>query len=199
MTAPKLSSFEGKILFFNGMYKLAIAAFPSAGAVIADEKKRYQSLDDNDLVRARLAGFKQTIFAEITEVDDIMTQLGLGFKIDPKTKEPTTEEYKELDFLVDLADWLGDIQVYCASEMVKFGLPIAEILSIIMASNFSKLQADGTTLYDENGKVQKGPGYWKPEPQIKQLLEEYIANAPRIQTEKQEAEKNGIITPEAGE
>jgi hypothetical protein len=38
-----------------------------------------------------------------------------------------------------------------------------------MQSNFSKLGADGKAIISE-GKVQKGPGYWKPEPQIKELL-----------------------------
>jgi predicted HAD superfamily Cof-like phosphohydrolase len=71
-----------------------------------------------------------------------------------------------------LADLLGDIQVYCASEMAKFGLPLDEVLAIIMRSNFSKLGADGKPIYDERGKVQKGPNYWKwkPEPKIKELL-----------------------------
>jgi predicted HAD superfamily Cof-like phosphohydrolase len=72
-----------------------------------------------------------------------------------------------------LADLLGDIQVYCASEMRKFGLPQDDVLSIIMQSNFSKLGADGKPIYDERGKVQKGPGYWKPEPKISAMLEEH--------------------------
>ncbi len=69
-----------------------------------------------------------------------------------------------------LGDLLGDVQVYCASEMAKFGLPLDEVLAIIMQSNFSKLDADGKPIYDERGKVMKGPGYWKPEPKIQALL-----------------------------
>jgi predicted HAD superfamily Cof-like phosphohydrolase len=69
-----------------------------------------------------------------------------------------------------LADLLGDIQVYAASEMAKFGLPLDQVLAIIMQSNFSKLGADGKPIYDERGKVQKGPDYWKPEPKIKEML-----------------------------
>jgi predicted HAD superfamily Cof-like phosphohydrolase len=75
-----------------------------------------------------------------------------------------------LEVLTMLADLLGDIQVYCASEMAKFGLPLDQVLAIIMQSNFSKLGADGKPIYDERGKVQKGPNYWKPEPKIKELL-----------------------------
>ena len=76
----------------------------------------------------------------------------------------------ELEALTMLADLLGDIQVYCASEMSKFGLPLDDVLGIIMQSNFSKLGADGNPIYDERGKVQKGPNYWKPEPKIQALL-----------------------------
>jgi predicted HAD superfamily Cof-like phosphohydrolase len=73
-----------------------------------------------------------------------------------------------------LADLLGDIQVYCASEMAKFGLPLDQVLAIIMQSNFSKLGADGLPIYDERGKVMKGPGYWKPEPKIQAMLSELL-------------------------
>ena len=40
-----------------------------------------------------------------------------------------------LEALVDIADWLGDIQIYCASEMRKYGLDNSVILETIMASN----------------------------------------------------------------
>ena len=46
------------------------------------------------------------------------------------------------------------------------------LLAIIRQSNFSKLGADGKPIYDERGKVQKGPGYWKPEPKISEMLAE---------------------------
>ena len=39
-----------------------------------------------------------------------------------------------------------------------------------MQSNFSKLGEDGQPVYDHRGKVMKGPGYWKPEPKIQELL-----------------------------
>jgi predicted HAD superfamily Cof-like phosphohydrolase len=43
-------------------------------------------------------------------------------------------------------------------------------LGIIMASNMSKLGPDGKPIYDERGKVLKGPNYWKPEPMIKRMI-----------------------------
>jgi hypothetical protein len=41
----------------------------------------------------------------------------------------------------------------------------------------SKLGADGLPIYDERGKVLKGPGYWKPEPTISLMLQNEINRA----------------------
>jgi predicted HAD superfamily Cof-like phosphohydrolase len=75
------------------------------------------------------------------------------------------------DIAVAIADLLGDIVVYCRSEALKYGLPLEDVLDVIMDSNESKLGADGKPIYDGNGKFLKGPNYWKPEPRIKALLE----------------------------
>jgi predicted HAD superfamily Cof-like phosphohydrolase len=86
--------------------------------------------------------------------------------------EEVAEGDSALD-VADLADWLGDMIVYCASEARRHGLPIEEVLHIIMDSNASKLGADGNPLINqETGKVEKGPNYWKPEPKIRTLLME---------------------------
>ena len=79
---------------------------------------------------------------------------------------------ERLDILTELSDWLGDLVVYCASEARRWGLPLPEVLGVIMESNFSKLGADGQPIYDERGKVMKGPSYWKPEPRIRDLLKD---------------------------
>ena len=75
-----------------------------------------------------------------------------------------------LDVMAELSDWLGDLVVYCASEARRWGLPLPEVLRVIMESNFSKLGADGKPIYDERGKVMKGPNYWKPEPKLRDML-----------------------------
>ena len=76
-----------------------------------------------------------------------------------------------VDIAVAIADLLGDIMVYCRSEALKYGLPLEDVLDVIMDSNESKLGADGKPIYDANGKFLKGPDYWKPEPRIKALLQ----------------------------
>jgi predicted HAD superfamily Cof-like phosphohydrolase len=105
----------------------------------------------------RLQAFKSILSEEINEIDEII--------------EAAQKQAPAIEVLTMLADLLGDIQVYCASEMAKFGLPLDEVLAIIMQSNFSKLGADGKPIYDERGKVQKGPDYWKPEPKIQACLQ----------------------------
>lgn len=171
MSDIKLRSFESKILFFNGMYKLPVSATPSINAVVADELKKdggetgEAKSNQGDLLLKRLRNFKSILLKEVDEMDQIIA------KVDG------TVPSGELDVLVDLADLLADLQVYCASEMAKYGLPVNEVLSIVMSSNFSKLGPNGEPIYDEEGKVQKGPGYWKPEPLIRQLLQEKIDEA----------------------
>jgi len=81
---------------------------------------------------------------------------------------------QDIEVAVSLADLLGDLIVYCASECRRWGIPMEQVLNIIMDSNFSKLGDDGLTSKDERGKILKGNSYWKPEPKIKQLLSGYL-------------------------
>lgn len=171
-TPLNFRSFESKILYFNGMYKLPCPPKPTLMAVAKAERLSMlaQTTDNAEIddineaspaafISRRLTAFKHTLLKEIEEVDLILEGMSTGYG-------------DQVDILTELADWLGDIQVYCASEMAKFGLPNKEILEIIMRSNFSKLQSDGSTKYDADGKVEKGPFYWKPEPEIKKLIVE---------------------------
>ncbi len=137
-----MSDFSRDIEKFNGIYKLPVSAVPT--------------LDVGVNAADRMAAFKDILMEEVHEIDEIIAA--------------QKEGKDELEVLTMLADLLGDIQVYCASEMAKFGLPLDQVLAIIMQSNFSKLGADGLPIYDERGKVMKGPGYWKPEPKIAELL-----------------------------
>ncbi len=104
----------------------------------------------------RLVKFKATLMDEVHEIDDIVTIANSGAS--------------KLEVAVALADLLGDIIVYCRSEALKYGLPLEEVLDLIMDSNESKLGPDGNPIYDQNGKFLKGPNYWKPEPKIRELL-----------------------------
>jgi predicted HAD superfamily Cof-like phosphohydrolase len=108
-------------------------------------------------VETRLAQFKKILLEEVNEIDDIKVKLGHHVK----------------EHLIPIADLLGDIIVYCASEAKRWGIPIDRVLHIIMQSNFSKLDVNGQPIYDERMKLMKGPNYWKPEPKIEQMLIEW--------------------------
>lgn len=145
-----LRSFESQILYFNGTYKLPVAPYPS-----------FKVIEEKDTVFNRMQNFKRILTDELQEIDTIV--------------ESVKEGKQEVDILTDMADLLGDIMVYCASEMAKYGIPQKETLAIIMSSNFSKLDSNGNPIYDSTGKVLKGPNYWKPEPMLKKMLEDKIA------------------------
>jgi predicted HAD superfamily Cof-like phosphohydrolase len=134
-------TFADRIAAMNAMYKLPAHDSPSLPANVAD----------------RLVKFKATLMDEVHEIDEIVTLAKSGGHA--------------TDIAVALADLLGDLMVYCRSEALKYGLPLEEVLDIIMDSNESKLDANGNPIYDANGKFLKGPNYWKPEPKIKALLE----------------------------
>lgn len=92
-----------------------------------------------------------------------------------KTLRDEVEELTELGItplerLVSLADLLGDVIVYCRSEAMRWGIPLEEVLDIIMDSNESKLDENGKPIYNENGKFLKGPNYWPPEDKIRELI-----------------------------
>lgn len=137
-----MSDFANDIKRFNGIYKLPVNDVPTTSIGVP--------------VSERLKAFKNILIEEVHEIDEII--------------EAQESGKSEMEVLTMLADLLGDIQVYCASEMAKFGLPLDQVLAIIMQSNFSKLGADGKPIYDERGKVMKGPSYWKPEPKLQALL-----------------------------
>jgi predicted HAD superfamily Cof-like phosphohydrolase len=133
-------SFAERIAAMNAMYKLPANERPVVPADVAQ----------------RLAKFKATLMDEVHEIDEIVKLANDGGA--------------PADVAVAIADLLGDIIVYCRSEALKYGLPLEDVLEVIMDSNESKLGADGRPIYDANGKFLKGPNYWKPEPKIKALL-----------------------------
>lgn len=78
------------------------------------------------------------------------------------------EEYLEAALrgdLTEVADALGDILYILCGTLLKHGLEhkIDEVFREIQRSNMSKLGADGKPIYRDDGKVMKGPSYFKPD------------------------------------
>jgi len=85
------------------------------------------------------------------------------------------EEYLEAvtnNDLVETADALGDMLYILCGTIIEHGMQhkIDEVFNEIQRSNMSKLGEDGKPIYREDGKVLKGPNYFKPD--IKKILEQ---------------------------
>ncbi|MFT5970431.1 MAG: putative HAD superfamily Cof-like phosphohydrolase [Flavobacteriales bacterium] len=66
--------------------------------------------------------------------------------------------------LVEIADALGDMMYILAGTILKHGLQnkIEEVFDEIQRSNMSKLDTNGEPIFREDGKILKGPNYFKP-------------------------------------
>lgn len=65
--------------------------------------------------------------------------------------------------VVETADAIGDLVYVLYGMALECGIPLADVLAEIQASNLSKLGADGKPILREDGKVLKGPGYHRPD------------------------------------
>lgn len=77
------------------------------------------------------------------------------------------DEYLEACYnnsLVEIADALGDQLYILCGTILKHGMQhiIEDVFDEIQASNMSKLGADGKPVLREDGKILKGPGYFRP-------------------------------------
>ena len=84
-----------------------------------------------------------------------------------KLMREENEEYLEAaqnGDLVEVADALGDMLYILCGTILEHGMQhkIEEVFDEIQRSNMSKLGADGKPIYREDGKVMKGPNYFKP-------------------------------------
>ena len=64
--------------------------------------------------------------------------------------------------LLEVADALTDILYVTYGAGHAFGINLDECFEEVQSSNMSKLNNDGKPIYDQNGKVMKGPNYFKP-------------------------------------
>ena len=69
----------------------------------------------------------------------------------------------------EVADALTDILYVTYGAGHAFGIDLDKCFKEVQNSNMSKLGLDGKPIYNEKGKVMKGPNYFKPD------LEKYIS------------------------
>lgn len=87
----------------------------------------------------------------------------LRFELMKEENEEYLEAVQNND-IVEIADALGDMLYILCGTILEHGLQdkIAEVFDEIQRSNMSKLGEDGNPIYREDGKVMKGPNYFKP-------------------------------------
>ena len=80
-------------------------------------------------------------------------------------KEELTELTEAMDNknLLEVADALTDILYVTYGAGHAFGIDLDKCFDEVQNSNMSKLDEDGKPIYNEHGKVMKGPNYFKPD------------------------------------
>ena len=90
-------------------------------------------------------------------------------KIVELRKKLIEEEFNELkdaindNDIVEVADALTDILVVTYGAGAAFGINLDNCFQEVQNSNMSKLGIDGKPIYNDKGKVMKGPNYFKPD------------------------------------
>ena len=76
--------------------------------------------------------------------------------------EELTEAMNNND-LLEVADALTDILYVTYGAGHAFGIDLDKCFEEVQNSNMSKLDQNGKPIYNESGKVMKGPNYFKPD------------------------------------
>lgn len=124
----------------------------------------------------------------IAAVHEFHTAFGLGINNQPiadlgvsknllrfNLMKEENEEYLEAanaNDLPEVADALGDMLYILCGTIIEHGMQhkIEEVFEEIQRSNMSKLGSDGKPVFREDGKVLKGPNYFRPD--IRKILEQ---------------------------
>jgi predicted HAD superfamily Cof-like phosphohydrolase len=90
-------------------------------------------------------------------------KINLRFKLMEEENQEYLEAAKNND-IIEVADALGDMLYILCGTIIEHGMQdkIEEIFDEIQKSNMSKLGEDGKPIYRNDGKVMKGPNYFKP-------------------------------------
>ncbi len=123
---------------------------------------------------------------KLAAVKEFHSTFGLGVEYSPKSDisekeymlrynlmKEENEEYLEAcenNDLIEIADALGDQLYILCGTIIRHGFQdkIEEVFEEIQRSNMSKLGEDGKPIYREDGKVLKGPNYFRPD--IKKII-----------------------------
>ena len=85
----------------------------------------------------------------------------LRYELIKEELEELNQAIKNKD-IIEVADALTDILYVTYGAGHAFGVDLDKCFDEVQQSNMSKLGSDGKPIYNESGKVMKGPNYFKP-------------------------------------
>jgi len=130
------------------------------------------------------SNIKNKIMTNFDDVKKFMEVFGQEVKSKPKFPDEKTmklrfdlikEELSELELamntknLKEVADALTDILYVTYGAGCAYGIDLDKCFKEVQRANMSKLGTDGKPIFNEKGKVMKGPNY--SEPNLKKFVE----------------------------
>ena len=107
--------------------------------------------------------FMETFGQEIKEKAEFPDSNIISLRYDLISEE--LQEFKDAiknNDIKEVADALTDILYVTYGAGHAFGINLDKCFEEVQKSNMSKLGSDGKPIYNEKGKVMKGPNYFKP-------------------------------------
>ena len=117
-------------------------------------------------VKAFMNTYGQDVNEKASFPEDAVVQLRVDLI------EEELHELKEAiknNYLVEVADALTDILYVTYGAGHSFGVDLDKCFDEVQRSNMSKLGEDGNPIYNDSGKVMKGPNYSAPD--LKKIIE----------------------------
>tara|TARA_B110000967_G_scaffold191465_1_gene217151 strand:+ start:803 stop:1174 length:372 start_codon:yes stop_codon:yes gene_type:complete len=108
--------------------------------------------------------FMQTFHQEVKDKTEFPNEMIIKLRYDliNEELEELKQAIKDKD-IKEIADALTDILYVTYGAGHAFGIDLDKCFNEVQKSNMSKLGADGKPIYNESGKVMKGPSYFKPD------------------------------------
>ena len=108
--------------------------------------------------------FMSTFGQEVKKKSELSSEKinSLRLSLIQEELDELTKAMKENDIL-EVADALTDILYVTYGAGHAFGIDLDKCFNEVQSSNMSKLDENGKPIYNEKGKVMKGPNYFKPD------------------------------------
>ncbi len=113
---------------------------------------------------SKVGTFMKTFGQEVKVKPSFSTEKINKLRIDliREELEELTEAMNNKD-LLEVADALTDILYVTYGAGHAFGIDLDKCFDEVQNSNMSKLDENGRPIYNDSGKVMKGPNYFKPD------------------------------------